>query len=107
MPAGAAELVGRAGQLMLVASALLLLLALLALLPRALRVRTRLRGLIALAKASSAAIEGDVARLEQRRKEMKLTLAAGHGLRRKLTHPLTVALLQSYGRRRSRSAAGR
>jgi hypothetical protein len=101
----AAELAGRAGQLMLVAAGLLLLLGLLLTLPRALRVRRRARRLIALVQASAAAIEEDLAGLQLRRQETEQALAPSRRLRRWLTHPLSVALFHSYRRRRRRAAA--
>ena len=104
MPHDAGELAARAGQLMVGSAAVLVLLAFLASLPRALRVRRRLRRLAAYAEASRTQIEEEVSRLTRQRAAIAEELGSSRRLRRWLTHPLAVALFQSYRRRHRRSS---
>ena len=107
MPNDLGELAARAGQLMVASAAALVLLALLASLPRALRVRRRVRRLAAYVEASRTQLEEEVSRFAGQRAAMADELRSSRRLRRWLTHPLTVALFQSYRRRHARSSPAR
>ena len=105
MPLDLGVLAARAGQLMVAFSAALVLLGLLASLPRALRVRRRLRRLAAYVETSRTQLEEEVSRFAEQRAAMAAELQSSRRLRRWLTHPLTVALFQSYRRRLRRSSS--
>lgn len=94
-----AALIGRA---MMVAGAALVAAGLLALLPRALRVRRRALALAAALREARS--EGLTARerLEAQRAEARALLAPWRKLRRWWRSPLLVATREWYGRRRDR-----
>jgi hypothetical protein len=98
------ELGARAGQVMLVVAAGVTLVALLAVLPRALRVRRLAKGLHASLVAWQAEVEAALERLMAGREETEALLLPWRRLRRWLRHPLVVALFQWQMRRRRRSA---
>lgn len=96
------DLVGRAGELMLAAALALMLLGILASLPRALRVRRRLLGLQATMAQSRQELVIALDQLARVRREGEELSRPVIRLRRWLTHPLVAALLRSYLRRRRR-----
>ena len=105
MPADGGDPAARIGQLLLVAAAVLLMVGLLASLPRALRVRRRLLRLRALIEASRREVEGELVDLTDRRQELEQALVPARRVQRWLTHPVTVAFLQSLSRRWARFRA--
>jgi hypothetical protein len=94
-----------AGQAMLVLAALLVLAGLLLTLPRLLRVRRRALALAAQAQALRVEALRAVDELERRREEAGRHVRPLRRLRRWVRHPLSVATIRSYRRRRSRRRA--
>ncbi|MBJ7599327.1 MAG: hypothetical protein DLM67_17035 [Candidatus Nephthysia bennettiae] len=102
MPSDAGSLAALAGQVMLALALLLTMAGLLATLPRLLRVRRRaLAFSVQLQAARAEALDG-VERLAQRREESEQYLRPIRRLRRWIRHPLSVATMQSYRRKRRR-----
>ena len=95
MPDVAAEV----GMWLLVASAALLLLGLMALLPRALAVRRRARLLQVHVLQAQMEVGARLDELAATRAEMVALLRPWRFILRWMTHPLTRALLHSYARR--------
>ncbi len=100
------DLAGPIGLGLLVAAAALLVASLLALVPRVLRVRRRALAL----QAAVAAAEGEalvaLARLRAGRAETDALLVPWRRLRRWARHPLVVATLDWYRRRRRAARRG-
>jgi hypothetical protein len=90
------------GQAMLVLAALLVLAGLLLTLPRLLRVRRRALALSAQTEALRVEALRAVDELERRRNEARGHVRPLRRLRRWVRHPLSVATIQSYRRRRRR-----
>jgi hypothetical protein len=102
VPSDAGSLAQLAGQAMLVLALVLTMAGLLATLPRLLRVRRRALALsVQLQAARAEALDG-MERLERRREETEEYLRPIRRLRRWIRHPLSVATMQSYRRKRRR-----
>jgi len=84
---------------MLVAALLLVLLGLIATLPRALRVRRRAASVAVQVEAARVEISDGLEQLERQLEEAGESARPLRRLRRWLTHPLSVAAFQSYSRR--------
>ena len=98
-------LLAPAGPVMLVAGGaliLLILLSLVSVMPRALRVRRRVAALRATVAASQLDVERALALLAARRAEAQELVAPWRRLARWARHPLVVASVQWYLRRRRR-----
>jgi hypothetical protein len=100
-PADAAGLIGR---ILLIAGALLTAAAVAAVLPQALRVRRRALALQARVVAARLETDEALAVLRARRAETDRLLAPWRTLLRWARHPLVVATLEWYRRRRRRPA---
>jgi len=103
--AGLADLAGLVGRAMLAAGAVLVLVSVLLVLPRAIRVRRRALAL----RAALLAARGDVlvalALLEVRSAERQALAEPWRRLLRWARHPLVVASVEWYSRHRRRRAA--
>ena len=102
MPFDLGELAARAGQAMVVLALLLVLLGALLTLPRALRVRRRASALTLQLESARAEIADGLELLESQLDEAAVSARPLRRLRKWLRHPLSVAALQSYRRRRHR-----
>jgi hypothetical protein len=102
VPSDAGSLAALAGQAMLVLALMLTLAGLLISLPRLLRVRRRALALsVQLQAARAEALQG-LDQLEERREETDQYMRPIRRLRRWIRHPLSVATMQSYRRKRRR-----
>src|SRR5437763_15656454 len=98
---GALEVAGLGGRLMLAVAAVIVIVGMLLLLPRALRVRRRLLALRMAVDASQAEIFAALRRIEAQRDEIEQGLVPWRRAWRWARHPLVVALFHWYRRRRS------
>jgi hypothetical protein len=105
MPAPLGDIASRAGQAMLVAALLLVLVGLLVTLPRLLRVRRQVVGLRVRVEAARAEVLGELEEFEHRKQEADQLMRPIRRLRKWLRHPLSVAAFQSYRRRGRRGTA--
>jgi len=96
------ELLALVGQAMLAAGAALVVIALLAVLPRALRVRRRALALQASVRALDRERLTGLARIQAQRAETEALLVPWQRLLRWARHPLVVATVDWYVRRRRR-----
>jgi hypothetical protein len=96
-----ADLAGLIGRVMLVAGAALLVVAVLAVLPRVVRVRRRALALRAAVVAARRDALTSLALLEAQRVETEALLAPWRTALRWARHPLVPATLEWYRRRRS------
>ncbi len=94
------NLVGLAGQVMLALGAAIMVGGLVALVPRLLRVRRRAAAFQRTVRALQYEVTSATDLLTAQRAEMYAQLAPWRRVRRWLRHPLTVAALEWYGRRR-------
>jgi hypothetical protein len=102
LPSNLGSLVTLAGQAMLVLALVVTMAGLLLTLPRLLRVRRRALALsMQVLAARAEAVEG-LERLERRREETEQYMRPIRRLRRWIRHPLSVATMQSYRRKRRR-----
>jgi hypothetical protein len=102
VPSDLGSLAALAGQAMLVLALVVTMAGLLLTLPRLLRVRRRALALsMQLEAARADALEG-LDRLERRREESEEYMRPIRRLRRWIRHPLSVATMQSYRRKRRR-----
>ena len=99
------NLVGDAGLAMLVVGALVILVSAIRVAPVALRVLRTSRETERLARSLTASIEASQASLARSADERDQLLRPWRGARRVLLHPLTLALYESYRRRRRARAA--
>jgi hypothetical protein len=104
MPFDLGEVVARVGQAMLILAGLLTLAGLLISVPRMLRVRRRLKAVSARALAGSVEIESLLTLLAEHSAETERLLRPLRRLQSQLSHPLLLALVQSYLRRQRASA---
>ena len=95
----ATDLAGAAGRWMLVASALIVLVSAAALVPRILSVRRRARLVQVHAVQAQLEMGASLDELAARRAEMDRLLRPWRTILKWATHPLTMALLQSYRHR--------
>ena len=102
MPWDPGSLAGLVGQAMLVLALVLILAGMLVTLPRLLRVRRRALALSVRVKAAQAEALEALDRLEERRDETEEILRPVRRLRRWVRHPLSVATVQSFRRKRRR-----
>jgi hypothetical protein len=100
------DIAGLIGRVMLGAGTLLLVLALTAVLPRVFRIRRRIQVLRLQVTAARADALASLLLLRARRTETEELLAPWRTILRWVRHPLVVATLEWYGRRRRRRAAG-
>jgi hypothetical protein len=100
VPSDPGSLAALIGQAMLVLALLVIVVGLLFTLPRLLRVRRRALALSVQVRAARTEALEALDRLEQRREETEEYLRPIRRLRKWLRHPLSVATVQSYRRRR-------
>jgi hypothetical protein len=98
-----ADVAGLAGRAMLIAGAAILVLAVLSIVPRLLGVRRRAVALQAAVERAERDVLAALALLEARRAETQALLAPWRTLLRWARHPLVVATLDWYRRRRRRA----
>jgi hypothetical protein len=103
MPSDAGGWLALAGQAMLVLAGVIVVAALVLTLPRLFRVRRRALALSLQVEAARAEALGTLDELERRREEARQLVRPLRRLRRWVRHPLSVATMQSYRRRRRRS----
>ena len=94
------DLLGLVGRALLAAGAALVAVGLVAVLPAVLRVRRRALALEAAVAEARGEILAGLALLAERRAETEVLLAPWRRLLRWARHPLVVATVQWYGRRR-------
>lgn len=95
--------VGWIGIWLLAAGMALIVIELLLITPRLLRLRRRILALEAVFARAGAERNSELLRLRAAQHELSLLLRPYRRARRWVLHPLTVALFESYRRRRSRS----
>lgn len=100
------DLAGLVGRALLLAAALLLVIGLLATLPGVLRVRGRALALAATVTALRNEGVSALALLRAQREETEALLVPWRRLLRRVRHPLVVATVEWYLRRRRRSRHG-